>query len=126
MIKTGKELATACLNVANNYKTLYVMGCFGAPMTDRNKERYTTNHDYNMKAARQKMINAASADTFGFDCVCLIKGLLWGWHGDTSHVYGGSDYKPASSRERLSAVHSTRLYDGYNRQRPLDTEPRHP
>ena len=93
MIKTGKELATACLNVANNHKTLYVMGCFGAPMTDRNKERYTTNHDYNMKAARQKMINAASADTFGFDCVCLIKGLLWGWHGDTSHVYGGSDYK---------------------------------
>ena len=93
MIKTGKELATACLNVANNYKTLYVMGCFGAPMTDRNKERYTENHDYNMKAARQKMINAASADTFGFDCVCLIKGLLWGWHGDTSHVYGGSDYK---------------------------------
>ena len=93
MIKTGKELATACLNVANNYKTLYVMGCFGAPMTASNKVRYTENHDYNMKAARKKLINAASADTFGFDCVCLIKGLLWGWDGDTSHVYGGSDYK---------------------------------
>lgn len=93
MIKTGKELATACLNVANNYKTLYVMGCFGAPMTASNKVRYTENHDYNMKAARKKLINAASADTFGFDCVCLIKGLLWGWNGDTSHVYGGSIYK---------------------------------
>ena len=93
MIKTGHELATACLNVAKNFKTLYVMGCFGAPMTDSNKVRYTENHDYNMKAARKKLINAASADTFGFDCVCLIKGLLWGWDGDTSHVYGGSDYK---------------------------------
>lgn len=92
-IKTAKELAAACKDVAMNYKTLYVLGCFGAPMTAKNKERYTKNLDYNMKASRQKMINAASADTFGFDCVCLIKGLLWGWDGDTSHIYGGSDYK---------------------------------
>ena len=92
MIKTGKELATACLNVAENYKTLYVMGCFGAPMTPSNKERYTKNHDYNMKEARVKMINAASNDTFGFDCVCLIKGLLWGWDGNLSHIYGGAAY----------------------------------
>ena len=92
-IKTANELAAACKDVAMNYKTLYVLGCFGAPMTAKNKERYTKNLDYNMKAARQKMINAASSDTFGFDCVCLIKGLLWGWDGDTSHVYGGSDYK---------------------------------
>lgn len=38
------------------------------------------------------MINAASADTFGFDCVCLIKGLLWGWCGDKSKTYGGTSY----------------------------------
>lgn len=91
-IKTGKDLATACLNVALNYKTLYVMGCFGAPMTPRNKVRYTNNHDYNTKEARTKMINAASEDTFGFDCVCLIKGLLCGWDGDLKHTYGGAAY----------------------------------
>ena len=39
------------------------------------------------------MINAATADTFGFDCVCLIKGLLWGWCGDATQVYGGAAYK---------------------------------
>lgn len=39
------------------------------------------------------MISAASADTFGFDCVCLIKGLLWGWSGDASKIYGGASYK---------------------------------
>lgn len=38
------------------------------------------------------MINAASADTFGFDCVCLIKGILWGWNGDASKIYGGAGY----------------------------------
>ena len=92
MIKTGKELATACLNVAKNYKTLYVMGCFGAPMSDSNKSRYIQHNSYNQKASRKAMINAASYDTFGFDCVCLIKGLLWGWNGSTDKIYGGATY----------------------------------
>lgn len=93
MIKTGKELATVALNVAKYYRTLYVMGCFGAPMTAKNKERYTRNHDYNMKTERTVMIKSATSDTFGFDCVCLIKGLLWGWCGDVKKTYGGSVYK---------------------------------
>jgi LysM repeat protein len=38
------------------------------------------------------MINAASSDTFGFDCVCLIKGILWGWSGNKNAVYGGAKY----------------------------------
>lgn len=91
-ITTGKQLAEAALNVAKNYKTLYVMGCFGAPMTAANKARYTKNHPYNKAAARTQMINAASTETFGFDCVCLIKGLLWGWSGDATKSYGGASY----------------------------------
>lgn len=91
-ITTAAQLAERCLDVAQNYKTLYVMGCFGAPMTAANKKRYTQNHTYNKQAARTKMINAASADTFGFDCVCLIKGLLWGWRGDKTKTYGGASY----------------------------------
>ena len=92
MIKTGKELATACLNVANNYKTLYVMGCFGAPLTASNKERYIKENSYNQKSARKQKIMAATSDTFGFDCVCLIKGLLWGWDGNAGKTYGGASY----------------------------------
>ena len=92
MIKTNLELAAALKNVAANYKTLYVMGCFGAPMTAKNKKRYTANHSYNKKAERTAMINAATADTYGFDCVCLIKGLLWGWTGDINKNYGGASY----------------------------------
>ena len=92
MIKTGKELATACEKVAKNYKTLYVMGCFGAPMTAGNKIRYINHHSYNQKVSQKAKINAASADTFGFDCVCLIKGLLWDWSGDANKIYGGASY----------------------------------
>ena len=79
-------------DIATNYKTLYVMGCFGAPMTTANKKRYIDHHPYNKQPARVKLINAASADTFGFDCVCLIKGVLWGWSGDKSKIYGGAKY----------------------------------
>lgn len=78
---------------AAKHKTLYVMGCFGAPMTATNKKRYIANYAYNSKAARRKVINAASADTFGFDCVNLIKGILWGWDGNAKKTYGGAVYK---------------------------------
>ena len=91
-ISTAVELANECKRIADNYKTLYVMGCFGAPMTAANKARYTKNHEYNMKAARKKLIMEATADTFGFDCCGLIKGILWGWDGDTQRVYGGATY----------------------------------
>jgi peptidoglycan hydrolase-like protein with peptidoglycan-binding domain len=91
-IMTNKEFVEKAIDIAKNYKTLYVMGCFGAPMTDKNKKRYCSNNKYNKDTARQKMINGASSDTFGFDCVCLIKGILWGWRGNLNHVYGGASY----------------------------------
>ncbi len=92
MIKTNIELAEMLKKTATEYKTLYVMGCFGAPMTVKNKARYCNNHAYNRRAERMAMIRAASEDTFGFDCVCLIKGVLWGWSGDTGKNYGGAAY----------------------------------
>ncbi len=92
MIGTNYELAAALKDIADNYKTLYVMGCFGAPMNAANKKRYCNNHAYNRRGDRTEMILAASGDTFGFDCVCLIKGVLWGWCGDTGQNYGGAKY----------------------------------
>ena len=90
---TNKELVAKCIDIAKNYKTLYVMGCFGAPLTGGNVTRYCQNHEYNRAADRTRMIKAAanqSPPVFGFDCVCLIKGILWGWNGDASRTYGGA------------------------------------
>ena len=92
MIKTAKELAAACVDVAKNHKTLYVLGCFGWPMTEERKQRAKSAQSYNRKPDRAAKIDAATADTFGFDCVCFIKALLWGWNGDTSLNYGGAKY----------------------------------
>lgn len=91
-IKTASELASKCKEVAQNYKTLYVMSCFGAPMNASNKERYAQNHSYNQQTVRTVMIKSATANTFGFDCCGLIKGVLWGWAGNTGKTYGGASY----------------------------------
>ena len=94
-VMKASEFIEKLKDVANNYKTLYVMGCFGAPMTAANKKRWIEkeHYSYNNKVARTKFINAASTDTFGFDCVNLIKAILWGWSGDKSKTYGGAKYK---------------------------------
>lgn len=91
-IMNATDFVEKLKDIATNYKTLYVMGCFGAPLTSANKERYIKHHPYNTQATRQKMIKAATADTFGFDCVNLIKGVLWGWNGDKKKSYGGAKY----------------------------------
>lgn len=93
VVMKASEFVEKLKKVEKNYKTVYVMGCFGAPMTSSNKSRYTNNHSYNRQLKRRVLIRAASADTFGFDCVNLIKGILWGWNGDKNKTYGGARYK---------------------------------
>lgn len=92
-VMKASEFVSKLRDIATNYKTLYIKGCFGSPMTKANKTRYCNNHSYNKKPARTNMIQNASTDTFGFDCVCLIKGVLWGWNGNKNKTYGGATYK---------------------------------
>lgn len=77
-------------SVATDYKTMYIKGCFGAPMNAANKKRYTTNLTYNKN--RAWIIEDATSDTFGFDCCNLIKSVFWGWTGDKYKTYGGAKY----------------------------------
>lgn len=92
---TVETFVNKLVDIAKNHKTLYVMGCFGAPITNSNVDRYCTNHSYNKQATRTKMIKAAANKkpvVYGFDCVCLIKGVLWGWSANEKHSYGGAKY----------------------------------
>lgn len=94
----NKEFVAKLKDIVENYKTLYVLGCFGAPLVSKpfdNVKRYTSNYSYNAGADRRTMIMAAADKkpvVFGFDCVCLIKAVLWGWRGDASKTYGGATY----------------------------------
>ena len=95
-VMKANEFVERVKDVAQNYKTLYVMGCFGAPLTGGNVSRYCSNHEYNKATDRTAMIRDAadqSPPVFGFDCVNLIKGILWGWTGNPAKIYGGAIYK---------------------------------
>lgn len=92
-VMTNTKLVEKCIDIAKNYKTIYVMGCFGAPISGSNVTRYCNNHSYNKQRERTSLIKAvANKGYFGFDCVCLIKAILWGWNGDKSKTYGGATY----------------------------------
>lgn len=82
--------------IASKHKTLYVKGCFGAPLTGDNVSRYCNNYDFNKEPSRTALIRA-NADknppVYGFDCVCLLKGVLWGWDADANDTYGGAKYE---------------------------------
>lgn len=73
---------------AEDEKTIYVLGGIGYLMTPENKRRVIAAYDYN--ARRYDMIMSFPSDGFGFDCVNLIKGILWGWIGDKNKTYGGA------------------------------------
>ena len=72
-------------------KTLYVKGGWGAPLNDYNKKRVINAYDYNYQ--RRAKIEAASADTFAFDCCGIVKSVLWGFSADPSKSNGGAQYK---------------------------------
>lgn len=90
-----KQFVDTLKKIATEYDTLYVYGCIGSLLTLKNYTRYTERYDYNQKASLRENYKKAieKGDVFGFDCVCLIKSVLWGWSGNKDHVYGGAVYK---------------------------------
>ena len=71
-----------------------MLGTFGWPITEASLARAIRENQTN--AARPKWQSKAKAlmgTGYIFDCVGLIKALLWGWIGDASKSYGGSSYK---------------------------------
>lgn len=89
----ASELVRRHIDVAKNYKTVYMWGCFGAPVTSAtitNKKAQYPSWYNSSKVEKLKKIVGKSY--FGFDCVNLTKGILWGWAGDKNATYGGAKY----------------------------------
>lgn len=93
---TAQEIANRHLDVAKNYKTIYMYACYGWQVTSttinvkaaQNLNGWYTQAHINglRKVANQK------PPTWGFDCVNLTKAILWGWTGDASKEKGGAVY----------------------------------
>ena len=92
-LMTAAEFCAKAVDIADNYKTAYMLGPWGWPATAKMIQRATTQGS-NAKTNRQWLpqANAIKDRGFLFDCVGLIKGILWGWDGDLSRTYGGAGY----------------------------------
>lgn len=89
----ASELVQKHIDVAKNYKTVYMWGVFGAPVTEQlireKAAQYPSWYTPQRQAAFRALIGKGC---FGFDCVNLTKGLLWGWNGNKNAYYGGAKY----------------------------------
>ncbi len=90
---TAKELVAKAVNIANNYNTVYMWGTIGSPVTEGliadKAKQYPSWYTASKQASFRKLIGKGY---FAFDCVCLIKAILWGWSGDSTKSYGGAKY----------------------------------
>ena len=83
-------------DIATKAKTVYGWGMFGSPITkaivsnkaDQYPSWYTDEKVSNVFAP----LYGESPPAWGFDCIGLIKGVLWGWEGDPTKFYGGAIY----------------------------------
>lgn len=90
---TNKELVEKIIDIAENHKTVYALGMWGQPISKSIITRKAAQLPSWYTVAKKDMLYAKiGTGTFGFDCVCLIKAVLWGWTGDTSKSNGGAVY----------------------------------
>lgn len=101
---TALELVQKHLDVAKNYKTVYMWGVFGAPVTEaiisEKAKQYPSWYTASKIAELRKLIGKGY---FGFDCVNLTKGILWGWNGNRNAYYGGAAYAKKGTIPDVSA-----------------------
>lgn len=91
MIFTVNEFLDKLRDV-EKHKTIYSMGTFGWICTPANINR-TKKHPFNTSPSQIAVYENVSRETFMFDCIGLVKGILWGWYGDPNRVYGGATYQ---------------------------------
>lgn len=91
---TNKEFAAKLLDVALNHATVYMMGTFGAPVSESLIVQKAKQYPKYYSAGRQRLLRGKIPDApWAFDCVGLIKGILWGWTADRSKSFGGGKYR---------------------------------
>jgi hypothetical protein len=82
--------------IATTKKTVYAWGMFGSTITKERVQGKAKQYPYwytdRKVASVFSPLYGSNPPVWGFDCIGLIKGVLWGWNGDESKTYGGAIY----------------------------------
>ena len=109
------------LILALHSNNIYVNGCFGAVLKGSQLKRYTDNSTNSYNKTHKDEIKLYATDhspCFGFDCVGLIKGVLWGWKKNRLLTYGGASYQSNGVKDvsvknfTLNYVKNKQVFEG--------------
>lgn len=92
MTMTSKQLAQKVTKIAKEYKTCYIWGGLGKPVTAYSIKQAVNQYPKNETYAAKALELAGNRKAYYFDCVGLIKSVLWGWKGDREMSLGGAVY----------------------------------
>lgn len=91
---TNSEFTDKLIRIAQETKTVYGLGMWGQLISENIIASKTKQLPHWYTESKQKELRALiGTDTFGFDCVCLIKAVLWGWSGSLTAANGGAVYE---------------------------------
>lgn len=92
----ASDFISKLYSIATTKKTVYAWGMFGSTITKSRVQAKAKQYPYWYTDSKVRSIFSplyeSDPPVWGFDCIGLIKGVLWGWDGDESKVYGGAVY----------------------------------
>ena len=82
-------------------KTTYMWGMFGGLVTEARIKEKVRQYPHNYSTAKQAKLRAMiGKNVYAFDCVGLIKGILWGWSANPNPLgHGGAKYESIGPRD---------------------------
>lgn len=89
---TNIEFINKLIQLANS-KTVYMLGCFGQPVSKSIITQKTKQiPKWYTETRVQNLSKYIGTGTFAFDCVGMIKGVLWGFDYSLTKSNGGAKY----------------------------------
>lgn len=89
----ANDFLTKLKRIMNEYNTVYMLGCFGQPVTNsiiNQKSKQLPGFYTQARVSRFKSL--VGSKHYGFDCIGVIKAVLWGWTGNRLLTNGGAKY----------------------------------
>lgn len=92
----ANDFVSKLKSIATTQKTVYAWGMFGSVITksrvDAKAQQYPSWYTDSKVSTIFSPLYGSNPPVWGFDCVGLVKGVLWGWNGEVNKSYGGAVY----------------------------------
>lgn len=89
----NQEFINRLLKIVSNYNTVYAYGTWGQVLTNNVITSKTKQYSWWYTSSRQNQLKKlVGKGYYCFDCVGMIKAVLWGWSGNGT-VNGGAVYQ---------------------------------